>query len=85
MASTTLLLPDPFGPTTAVIPGSKRRVVADAKDLKPRSVSDLRCTHLPDQVVAAASSARIVPKNLQLGRVCKSPLAQQSMRVADAP
>src|SRR3954466_5223100 len=49
MASTTLLLPDPFGPTTVVMPGSKRRVVADAKDLKPRNVNDLRCTELPDQ------------------------------------
>src|ERR1700758_3924100 len=44
IASTTLLLPEPFGPTTVVIPGSKRRVVADANDLKPRSVNDLRCT-----------------------------------------
>jgi hypothetical protein len=46
MASTTLLLPEPFGPTTAVIPGSNRSVVADAKDLKPFKVSDLRCTGL---------------------------------------
>src|ERR1700760_4285134 len=37
-ASTTLDLPDPFGPTTQVIPGSRRRVVAEAKDLKPRRV-----------------------------------------------
>src|SRR3712207_170313 len=35
MASTTLDFPEPLGPTTAVIPGSRRRVVADAKDLKP--------------------------------------------------
>jgi hypothetical protein len=35
MASTTLLLPEPLGPTTQVMPGSKRSVVADAKDLKP--------------------------------------------------
>src|SRR5438067_10148116 len=48
IASTTLDLPDPFGPTTAVMPGSKRRVVADAKDLKPFRVSDLRCTQAPD-------------------------------------
>jgi len=27
--------------------------VADAKDLKPRKVSDLRCTGLPDQVHGA--------------------------------
>jgi hypothetical protein len=37
-------LPEPLGPTTAVMPGSKRSVVAEAKDLKPFSVSDLRCT-----------------------------------------
>src|SRR5690242_14215530 len=56
MASTTLLLPDPLGPTTAVTPGSKRSVVAEAKDLKPRSVRDLRCTSLP--VVDPAGAAR---------------------------
>src|SRR6476660_2659657 len=43
-ASTTLDLPDPFGPTTHVIPGSRRSVVADAKDLKPRKVRLLRYT-----------------------------------------
>src|SRR5260370_7611055 len=31
-------LPDPFGPTTQVIPGSNRREVAEAKDLNPRRV-----------------------------------------------
>jgi hypothetical protein len=36
--STTFDLPDPFGPTMQVIPGSKYNVVADAKDLNPRSV-----------------------------------------------
>src|SRR5580704_16786289 len=49
MASTTLLLPAPLGPTTAVTPGSKRSVVAEEKDLKPRNVKDLRCTGLQDQ------------------------------------
>ena len=34
-ASTTLLLPEPFGPTTQVIPGSNFKVVGAAKDLKP--------------------------------------------------
>src|ERR1700739_1211265 len=43
-ASTTLDLPDPFGPTTQVMPGSKRRVVGEAKDLKPFNVRLLRCT-----------------------------------------
>src|SRR5450432_4243873 len=37
-ASTTLDLPEPFGPTTQVMPGSRRRVVAEANDLNPRSV-----------------------------------------------
>src|SRR5690606_24114372 len=35
-------LPDPLGPTTQVMPGSKRRVVDEAKDLKPFSVRLLR-------------------------------------------
>ena len=35
-------LPHPFGPTTAVTPGSKRRVVGSANDLKPCSLSALR-------------------------------------------
>src|SRR5215470_12163759 len=37
-ASTILDLPDPFGPTTQVIPGSNRSDVAEAKDLNPRRV-----------------------------------------------
>ena len=43
-ASTTLDFPEPFGPTTAVTPGSNSKVVADAKDLKPRMVRVFRCT-----------------------------------------
>src|SRR3954447_16789583 len=46
MASTTLDLPEPFGPTTQVMPGSSFSVVADAKDLKPLAVRVLRCTDL---------------------------------------
>ena len=42
MASTTLLLPDPLGPTTTVTPGSSSRVVESANDLKPFIVNDLR-------------------------------------------
>src|SRR4051794_29187087 len=44
IASTTLDLPEPFGPTTQVIPGSNVRVVEDAKDLKPLNVRLFRCT-----------------------------------------
>src|SRR5215470_11393931 len=43
-ASATLDLPDPFGPTTQVMPGSNRSVVAEANDLKPRSVRVFRYT-----------------------------------------
>src|SRR6195952_5965804 len=38
-ASTTLDLPEPLGPTTAVMPGSSWSVVEEANDLKPRSVT----------------------------------------------
>src|SRR5881227_800417 len=43
-ASTTLDLPEPFGPTTHVIPGSNRSVVAEANDLNPRRVRVFRYT-----------------------------------------
>src|SRR3954452_12688615 len=45
-ASTTLDLPEPLGPTTHVMPGSSRSVVAEANDLKPFMVRVLRCTDL---------------------------------------
>src|SRR5699024_2224179 len=43
-ASNTLDLPVPFGPTTQVMPDSKRSVVAEAKDLKPFNVRLFGCT-----------------------------------------
>src|SRR3954471_7481717 len=43
-ASTTLDLPEPLGPTTQVMPGSRRIVVAEAKDLNPFRVSVFRYT-----------------------------------------
>ena len=58
MASTTLLLPDPLGPTTAVMPGSKRSVVAEAKDLKPFTVRVCRCT--------------VLQRDGRMGRLCRS-------------
>ena len=44
MASTTLDFPEPFGPTTQVIPGSKSRVVEEAKDLNPLMVRAFKYT-----------------------------------------
>src|ERR1700742_2026008 len=46
-ASTMLDLPDPLGPTTQVMPGSRRSGVADANDLKPRRVRLFRYTGSP--------------------------------------
>src|SRR5262245_38945161 len=46
IASTTLDLPEPLGPTTQVMPGSSFSVVAEAKDLNPFTVRLLRCTDL---------------------------------------
>ena len=43
-ASTMLDLPEPFGPTTQVMPGSRRSEVAEANDLKPRRVRLFRYT-----------------------------------------
>src|SRR5580658_5445157 len=43
-ASTMLDLPEPLGPTTQVIPDSRRSVVAEANDLKPRRVRLFRYT-----------------------------------------
>ncbi|GGV02627.1 hypothetical protein GCM10010182_20440 [Actinomadura cremea] len=40
-------MPDPLGPTTAVMPGSNFSVVDDAKDLKPRNVRFFRYTRSP--------------------------------------
>src|SRR5215472_5638200 len=43
-ASTTFDLPEPFGPTMQVMPGSNRIVVVDANDLNPRRVRVFRYT-----------------------------------------
>ena len=46
-ASTTLDLPEPFGPTMQVMPGSSCRVVEDAKDLNPFRVRLFRYNGAP--------------------------------------
>ncbi len=43
MASATLLLPHPFGPTIAVTPRSNERCMRSEKDLKPEISSCCRC------------------------------------------
>src|SRR5580700_4056611 len=63
-ASTMLDLPDPLGPTTQVIPGSKRSVVAEANDLKPRRVRDFRYTSplLPRDPPVERLPSRTLPR-----------------------
>ncbi len=51
-ASTMLDLPEPFGPTTQVMPGSRRSEVAEANDLKPRRVRVFRYTCAPSSLLA---------------------------------
>ena len=49
-ASTTLDLPEPFGPTTQVIPGSSCSVVDEANDLNPREGQALQVHGAPSQM-----------------------------------
>src|SRR3954451_6578828 len=72
-ASTTFDFPDPLGPTTHVIPGSKPRVVAEAKDLNPRRVSVFRYTgeRLPRVVGLGDLAARWQPTVVAIGS-CQS-------------
>src|ERR1700736_4965850 len=51
-ASTMLDLPEPLGPTTQVMPGSRRSEVAEAKDLKPRKVRLFRYKRRPSSLLA---------------------------------
>ena len=53
-ASTTFDLPEPLGPTTAVMPGSKRSEVVEAKDLNPLRVKLFRYTISPGGQAAGA-------------------------------
>src|SRR5580658_155125 len=70
--SAMLDLPHPFGPTTAVTPGSKRRVVGSANDLKPWSFRAFkyikprkwRVRRLRGQTQKASS--RMIPGELHL-------------------
>ena len=65
-ASARLLLPEPFGPTTALIPRPNSTIVRSANDLKPwrrraeqarLAVGPSRGGHAPDPSTSAATSA----------------------------
>src|SRR5215475_2469211 len=84
IASTTFDLPEPFGPTTQVMPGSSLSVVADAKDLKPLRVRLLRCTCLRSSTrVNGRGDDRIPHRTLPdhcLRRVGRRPAHMQRRR-----
>src|SRR5579859_5425708 len=75
-ASTMFDLPDPFGPTTQVMPGSNRSEVAEAKDLNPRRVRLFTYTrglsspsgHRPRPDPALAPLARLDGGGTQAGQ-----------------
>ena len=69
-ASTTLDLPEPLGPTTQVMPGSRRSVVAEAKDLNPLRVSVFRYTvgSALSFVVRVPAPGRMRPDSTRGGR-----------------
>src|ERR1700749_4319498 len=66
-ASTMLDLPEPFGPTTQVMPGSRRRVVAEAKDLKPRRVRLFRYKSAPPFAPRTLQARGVIISELQVG------------------
>ena len=55
IASTRFDLPQPFGPTTPVSPGSIRNSEGSTKDLKPSSLSLVNCMHASDRARAGAN------------------------------
>src|SRR5580693_4392921 len=68
-ASTMLDLPEPFGPTTQVMPDSRRSVVAEANDLKPRRVRLFRYTN-----PSSRSTHLTVPGHAKPGTRPKGPV-----------
>src|SRR3954454_8671430 len=73
-ASTTLDLPDPFGPTTAVTPGGNSNTVLSAKLLNPTNSRRFSMVCLPG---LAAGGARARPRETR-GRPRRPPAAQRS-------
>src|SRR5262250_2961468 len=84
-ASTTFDLPDPFGPTTQVIPGSNRSVVVEAKDLNPRSVRVFRYTACSPHQPVLVASLRRAPPNLTLRHAGYGHLADLQARALNVP
>src|SRR4051794_41798008 len=83
MASTTFDLPDPFGPTTTVTPGSNWSVVGSANDLKPLRVSDFKNTAGPTLVAPTPQPREPLPRPPQRPSLWRS--GRQSRFVSAQP
>src|SRR4030095_4401423 len=64
IASETLDLPQPLGPTMAVTPGRKFRDVLSAKDLNPRTVRFLRYIERDEQTTSPRIPTRGKPQDV---------------------
>ena len=73
IASTTLLLPEPFGPTTQVMPGSKRSVVGGREGLEALQREALEVHGVPSTgptLAAPRARRRPAPAGTGLSRGC---------------
>ncbi|GAA3457472.1 hypothetical protein GCM10018962_93060 [Dactylosporangium matsuzakiense] len=74
-------MPEPFGPTTQVMPGSSFSVVVDAKDLKPLAVRVLRCTDLHGvEVCTGQATAGTLPFPAVPHTIMRVSLTQRPLR-----
>ena len=81
-ASARLLLPDPFGPTTALMPGPNSTFVRSAKDLKPWSRSASRRGSAGDRSGSVTRRSRRAPTRRRSRR---APTRPRSGAAARAP
>ena len=89
MASTTFDLPDPFGPTTTVTPGSSSIVVASANDLKPlrvRLFKNTAAAKLPNRSAQVTDPARSTkPRTARLAPKIRSSRSARMRSATRAP
>src|SRR6266699_521373 len=74
-ASSRLDLPQPFGPTIAVTPWWKLKIVLSANDLKPKSSSDCKCMHRPKSQALNREYSEVAGVTSQNHTICRLPEA----------
>src|SRR4029078_3059831 len=68
--SDTFDFPEPFGPTTAATPGTRRISTGSTNDLKPRSLIALRCTRRGGYRAARTPPGGFVRDDAEQARRC---------------